>query len=186
MVVPTPAEVHAHYANQEANILINAPAAPTEKSFQKLLFMPNRWARPYVLAAQTPYQAFCMCDRRSWQQCPSWLIMTTRASLCWTGSGQFVSAQAMETCNARDCPSPSSGAVSSPTEASSDGEPNAWLRSAFQGPHCTPTGFHPSHQAPLRPKPRYQKGESSRPRKTVSLTQRRPSSRRTHAHPSMN
>ena len=29
-------------------------AAPTEKSFPKLLFMPNHWA-PYFLATQTPY-----------------------------------------------------------------------------------------------------------------------------------
>jgi hypothetical protein len=34
------------------------PAGPTEKSFPKLLFMPNNWA-PYFMAAQTPYQAFC-------------------------------------------------------------------------------------------------------------------------------
>ena len=37
---------------------MTAPAVPTEKSFLKLLFMPNHWA-PYFMAAQTPYQAFC-------------------------------------------------------------------------------------------------------------------------------
>ena len=58
VAVPTPAEVHAHYGNQEANTLMTTPAVPTEKSFPKLLFMPNHWA-PYFMAAQTPYQAFC-------------------------------------------------------------------------------------------------------------------------------
>jgi hypothetical protein len=57
--VPTPDEMHAHYVNQDANTLMNALAANTEKSFLKLLFMPNRCA-PYFLAAQTPYKAFCM------------------------------------------------------------------------------------------------------------------------------
>jgi hypothetical protein len=59
VAVPTPAEVHAHYGNQEANTLMTTPAVPTEKSFPKLLFMPNHWA-PYFMAAQTPYQAFCI------------------------------------------------------------------------------------------------------------------------------
>jgi hypothetical protein len=59
VAVPTPAKVHAHYANQEANTLMTAPAAPTKKSVLKLLFMPNNWA-PYFMAAQTPYKALCM------------------------------------------------------------------------------------------------------------------------------
>ena len=50
-----------NYVNHEADTLMTAPAAPTEKSFPKLLFTPNRWA-PYFLAAQTPYQAFCMWE----------------------------------------------------------------------------------------------------------------------------
>jgi hypothetical protein len=59
MVVPIPDKVHAHYANQDANTLMNAPTATTEKSFPKLLFMSNHSA-PYFLAAQMPYKAFCM------------------------------------------------------------------------------------------------------------------------------
>lgn len=51
MVVPTPAELHTHFANQDANTLMNAPAANTEKAFPKLLFIPNRWAPYFVLAA---------------------------------------------------------------------------------------------------------------------------------------
>jgi hypothetical protein len=56
--VPTPAEVHAHYRNQEANTLMTARAVSTEKSFPKLQFMPNHWA-PYFMAAQMSHQAFC-------------------------------------------------------------------------------------------------------------------------------
>ena len=58
VAVPTHAAVHAHYANPDANALMPTPTVPSEKSFPKLLFMPNHWA-PYFMAAQTPYQAFC-------------------------------------------------------------------------------------------------------------------------------
>ena len=178
VAVLTPAEVHAHYGNQEANTLMTTPAVPTEKSFPKLLFMPNHWA-PYFMAAQTPYQVFC-----TWQT----LLATMLASRFLIGSGQLASAPEMEMCNARDRPLPSNGAVSSPTEVFSAGQQNAWLHSAFpcRYNNRTPTSFHPSHQALPWPRLRYQNGEPSRPRKTASSTRHHRSSLvRTNAHPSM-
>jgi hypothetical protein len=128
-----------NYANHEADTLMTVPAAPPRSRSRSSCSRPT--AGPPTSWPPRRHTRHSACGNRLWRQCPTHLITTTLAPQCWTGSGQLVSGLAMNLCNARAWPSPSSGAVSSPTEASFNGQPNAWPHSVFQRrrSHCTPS-----------------------------------------------
>ena len=153
-------------------------------SFSKLLFMPNHWA-PYFMAAQTPYQAFC-----TWQTLVATMsVEADRADLGipmlnWFGAA-CVRAGNGNVQRTRSSLAIEWGSVLPDRSllrwATKRLAPSA---SPFRSNTRTPTDFHPSHKALQSPRPRYQNGEPSRPRKTASSTRRHSSSLRTHAHPS--
>ena len=84
-----------NYANHEADTLMTVPAAPPRSRSRSSCSRPT--AGPPTSWPPRRHTRHSACGRRSWRQCPSKLIATTWASLCWTGLGQLVFAPAMET-----------------------------------------------------------------------------------------